>query len=206
VIRVKSGNSCRRKLSWKSDASYQTPNKKENNMKLCKKYLVLGLLGSVLVSGGAYAASTSVTANMAFDSALSLSGLTNINFGTVQAGIVNATYTIAAATGVVTPGNGGVVISNVGQSAGQLTIAGSTTQTIAISTGGYIASNGVTLSAAMCAYNGGTATACDGTGLTGQTAAGAGKTLKLGVTATDAGTAAANSTATPSFTVTVVYG
>ncbi len=175
-------------------------------MKICKKYLALGLLGSVLVSGGAYAATQSVTASVAFDSALTLSGLVNINFGTVQAGIVGASYTINATTGSVTPSNGGVIISTAGETAGQLTVAGSTTQLVAVSTGSYVNNGGVTLSGATCSYNGGTATACDGAGLTGQVAAGAGKTLKLGVTATSDGTATAGTTATPSFTVTVVYG
>ena len=174
-------------------------------MTFSKKFLALGLLGSLIASGGAYAATQSVTASVSFDSAVTLSGLTNINFGTVQAGIVGATYTVVASTGVVNPSNGGVVISTTGQTAGQLTIAGSSSQSIAISTGGYTANGGVTLSGATCSYNGATAVPCD-TGLTSQAAPGVGKLLKLGVAAVSDGTASAGSTATPSFTVTVVYG
>jgi hypothetical protein len=171
-------------------------------MKLSKKYLAMGLLSSVLVSGGAYAATQSVTANMTFDTALSLTKVSDINFGLVKAS-TSGTYTISTA-GVVTPSSGGVVIGGT-PNAGNITIAGSTTQTVAINTGTYVADHGVTPSAATCAYNGGASTACD-TPLTAQTAPGAGKTLLLGVTAASDGTAGAGVTAAPTFIVTVVYG
>ena len=171
-------------------------------MKFNKKYLALGVLGSALASTSAYAVTQSVTANLTFDSALTLTKTSDINFGTVQAS-TPGTYTIAT-TGVVTPSAGGVVIGGT-PTAGAITIAGSTTQTVAISTGTYVANSGVTLSNATCSYNGGASTACDA-GLTGQTAAGTGKTLKLGVQATSDGTAASGVTASPTFIVTVVYG
>ena len=171
-------------------------------MKICKKYLALGLLGSALVSGGAYAATQSVTANMTFDSALSLTKNADINFGSVK-GSQTGTYTIDTA-GVVTPTAGGVVIGGT-PAFGQITITGSSSQTVAISTGTYTVDHGVTLSAATCSYNGAAAVACD-TPLTGLSAPGVGKTLKLGVTAVSDGTATAGTTATPTFVVTVVYG
>ena len=171
-------------------------------MKVSNKYLAWCLLSSVFIAGGAFAATQSVTANMTFDTALSLVKNADISFGTVKASQAG-TYTIDT-SGVVTPTNGGVVIGGT-PAFGQITITGSTTQTVAISTGTYVSDNGVTPSAATCSYNGAAAAACD-TALTGRTAPGAGKILKLGVTAISDGTTAAGTTAVPTFTVTVVYG
>lgn len=155
-----------------------------------------------LIAADAQAATQSVTANVTFDAALTLTKVSDINFGIVKASTAG-TYVISTA-GVVTPSGGGVVVGGT-PAAGNITIAGSTTQTVAISTGSYVANAGVTPSAATCAYNGGASTACD-TPLTAQTAPGAGKTLKLGVTAVSNGTSAAGTTAAPTFTVTVIYG
>jgi len=171
-------------------------------MKLSKKILALGLLGSVFVAGGAYAATQSVTANMTFDTALSLVKNADISFGIVKASQAG-TYAINT-SGVVSPTAGGVVIGGT-PAFGQITISGSTTQTVAISTGAYVADSGVTPSAATCKYGTGSETACD-TPLTAQAAPGAGKVLKLGVTAASDGTAGAGTTAAPTFTVTVIYG
>jgi hypothetical protein len=171
-------------------------------MKFNLKYLLLGLASSMFVCGGAYAATQSVTANMSFDSVLSLTKNADINFGTVKA-LQAGTYAINTA-GVVTPSGGGVVVGGT-PAFGQITVTGSTTQTVAISTGSYTANNGVTPSAATCSYDGAAASACD-TPLTGLAAPGAGKVLKLGVTAAVDGTEIAGSTAAPTFVVTVIYG
>jgi len=171
-------------------------------MKLSKKYLALGFAASLLASGGAYAATQSVTANMAFDSLLTLTKNADINFGTVAASTVG-TYTISTA-GVVTPSAGGVLIGGT-PAFGQITITGSATQTVAISTGTYVADHGVTPSAATCSYDGSAALACD-TAITGLAAPGVGKVLKLGVKAVTDGSQAAASTAAPTFVVTVIYG
>ena len=62
---------------------------------------------------------------------------------------------------------------------------------------------GVSLSAATCAYNGGAAVPCS---LSTQAApTSAGKTLLLGVTVTVNASQTAGTTATPTFTITVVY-
>lgn len=172
-------------------------------MKFSKKYLALAVAASLLASGGAYAATQSVTANMAFDSVLTLTKNADIDFGTVRAGTIG-TYTINTA-GTITPSGGGQVIGGT-PAAGQITITGSGSQTLSISTGGYTAANGVTPSAATCSYDGAAASACD-TPLTGLTAPGAGgRILRLGVRADTDGSQAAGATAAPSFTVTVIYG
>lgn len=143
------------------------------------------------------------TSSLSFDNALAIDSVVDINFGKVRAATAG-TYTINTA-GVVTPGGGGVWLYGT-TSAGSMVIHGSSTQTIVISTGSYIAGGiggGVTLSNATCSYNGGAAVACS---LSGQAApTSAGKTLLLGVTATVDTAQTAGSSATPSFTVTVVY-
>lgn len=145
------------------------------------------------------------TASVAFDSALTFGSLVDISFGKVQA-LTAGTYTIDTA-GVVTPSGGGVLFPST-PVAGSMTIYGSATQTITISTGAYVAGGiggGVTLSNATCSYNGGAETACDA-GLSTQAApTSVGKTLLLGVRATVNASQTAGSAATPSFTVTVVY-
>ncbi|MFA6280522.1 MAG: DUF4402 domain-containing protein [Bdellovibrionales bacterium] len=172
-------------------------------MKINKKYLALAFVASLLASGGAYAATQSVTANMSFDSLLTLTKNNDISFGTVGA-LTAGTYVISTA-GVVTPSGGGVVVGGTPVS-GQITITGSASQTVSISTGTYTTNNGVTPSAATCSYNAGASTACD-TPLTGLAApTGVGKILRLGVTAAVDGTQAANTAAAPTFVVTVVYG
>lgn len=172
-------------------------------MRISTKYLALGLVASLLASGGAYAATQSVTANMSFDSVLTLTKNADINFGTVRAAQIG-TYTINTA-GVVTPSGGGVLVAGT-PAAGQITITGSGTQTLSISTGTYAVNNGVTPSAATCAYDGAAATACD-TPLTGLTAPGiGGRVLRLGVAAAVDGSQAVGSTAAPTFVVTVIYG
>jgi hypothetical protein len=133
------------------------------------------------------------------DSAITLTKNADIQFGTVKAG-ATGTYVINTAGSVTASGNGVWLYGT--PAAGSITIAGSTTETVSISTGGYSANGGVTLSAATCAYNGGSAAACS---LSNQAAPGAGKTLLLGVTATVDGTQAAGATAAPTFVVTVTY-
>ncbi len=101
-------------------------------IKIGKKYLVLGILASFVSSGGAYAATQSVTANMTFDTALSLTKNADIQFGFLKAATAG-TYVIDT-TGAVTPSGGGVVIGGT-PAFGQITVVGSTTQTVAISFG-----------------------------------------------------------------------
>jgi hypothetical protein len=91
------------------------------------------------------------------------------------------------------------------QAYGQITISGSSTQMIAISTGSYVASGGVTPSAASCNYNGTLIANCDAGGA-GLATPGSGKVLKLGVRIDTDGTQIAGSTAAPTFTVTLIYG
>jgi len=176
--------------------------RKGNYMKLLKLNLTLVALGLFLLDGSAFAATQSVTANMAFDAAVTLNKTADIDFGTVQS-LASGTYTIDT-NGVVSASNGGMIIGGL-PSAASITVSGSATQTVAISTSSYSADNGVSVSEATCSYNNGAAVSCDA-GLVGQTAPGAGKTLKVGVKADVDGTQAAGTSAAPTFVLTVVYG
>lgn len=142
----------------------------------------------------------SQTASVSFDRGLTVVKNSDMNFGTVSAGVAT-TYRLFT-TGVVT------VITGSGQFlygtpvAGSITISGSSTQTINISAGTFVASNGVTLSTARCAYNGGAEGTCT---INAAAAPGAGKTLLIGVRAAVSGAQAAGTSATPSLTVSIVY-
>jgi hypothetical protein len=175
----------------------------ESFMRMHKKASALAVVGIVgmLSASSAWAITQSVTANIRFDTSLSMTKNADIDFKSVLAGVAD-TYTITTA-GVVTAAGSGQVLSGAGTPvAGNITISGSTTQLINISVGSFVANGGVTLSNAKCAYNGGSSGSCT---ITGAAAPGAGKTLLLGVDAAVDGTQAAGATAAPTETVTVVY-
>lgn len=162
--------------------------------------LKFGLAAAVLMAPvSAFALNQSVTANIAFDTPLSMVKNNDINFGTVSAGVAD-TYTITTA-GVATAAATGQLLYGT-PAAGDIAISGSTTQTINISVGSYTANNGVTPANATCDYNGAGSGTC---ALTGVAAPGAGKTLLIGVDAVVSGAQAAGSSAAPTFTVSVVY-
>jgi Domain of unknown function (DUF4402) len=152
-----------------------------------------------LCPGGALAGTLSTTGSYGVDVALAITKNADINFGTVKAA-TSDTYTIGT-TGTVTHSGSGTTLYGT-PAAGNLTITGSTSQTINISVGSYSANNGVTLQNAVCNYN----SSGDGTcSLSGVAAPRSGKTLLLGVDAVVDGTQAAGTSAAPTFIVTVTY-
>lgn len=166
---------------------------------MLKKILIAtGLIAAAATS--AYAATQNVTANIAFDSALTIVKNADIDFGVVIEGVAD-TYTIDTAA-VVTAAGPGEIIGGT-PVAGDLTISGSATQVIDISVANYVADNGVTPQNAICSYDGGAEADCNT--LTGVAAPGAGKTLLLGVEADVDGTQVAGDTAAPTFDVVVNY-
>ena len=165
------------------------------------RFLVLAA-GTATLLGAfqAWAATQSVTANIAFDTPLNLTKTADINFGTETAANAS-TYRISTAGAVTTTVGTGAYLYGA-TNAGSITIAGPAADTLTISVGGYTVNNGVTPSNASCAYNGGAAvTPCS---YAAAAAPGAGKTLLLGVDVAADGTQAAGTTAAPTFTVTVV--
>jgi hypothetical protein len=165
------------------------------------RFLVLAL-GTAALLGGfqAWAATQSVTANIAFDTPLTLTKVADISFGTVTASNAS-TYKITTAGNVTTTVGTGAWLYGAWV-AGSITIAGPAADTLSINVLSYTANNGVTPSNASCAYNGGAeVTPCV---YAAAVAPGAGKTLLLGVTVAADGTQAAGTTAAPTFTVQVV--
>ena len=168
-----------------------------------KRLILITLIGTLiwLSSQTAKAASVSMTANIGFDAPLTLTKKSDVSFGTVKAGVAD-TYTIST-TGAVSASNGGQWLYG-SKSAGNITIVGSTTQTLNISVSNYSANGGVRPANAKCSYAGGITTACAISAATppGNT----GETLLIGIDAVVDGTQAIGSAATPSFTVIIVYG
>src|ERR1051325_10430398 len=87
-------------------------------------------LVAIIGTPNAWAVTQSMTANIAFDSALSLTKNADINFGTVKAGTAD-TYTITTGGAVSAAGSGAFLYGS--PTAGSITITGSTTQLINIS-------------------------------------------------------------------------
>ncbi|MBI3441666.1 MAG: DUF4402 domain-containing protein [Proteobacteria bacterium] len=168
-------------------------------MKTKQSLRLLATAALLFSSTGAMAITQSVTANIAFDSPLTMTKVSDISFGTVKAGVAD-TYTISTA-GAVTNSGSGQWLSGT-KTAGNVTLAGSTTQTVNISVALGSANGGVSLANATCAYNGGGSGSCT---INGAAAPGTGKTLLLGVDAVVDGTQVAGNTAAPTMTVTVVY-
>lgn len=162
----------------------------------------LSVAGLALYSTSAAAVTQSLTATISFDTAISFSGVTNINFGVVTAANAS-TYKITTAGAVTTTAGTGVWLGGT-TAAGSITIKGSATATISITANNYGVVGGVTPSAATCSYNGGAEVAC--TTLTGQAAPGAaGKVLLVGVSAASDGTKGAGTSAVPTFDIVVTY-
>lgn len=168
--------------------------------KLAVAACVTGMLGSTT---SVYAATQSITANVAFDVAVTLTKNFDINFGYVQAAVAATTYALSTA-GVVTPTGAGVWIGGT-IVVGNITVAGSTTQMVTITTSNYVANSGVTPSAAVCKYAAMAEAACTvGSPLVSTTAPGASTTLLVGVSVA-ATNIAAGVAATPTFDVIVNY-
>lgn len=142
------------------------------------------------------------TGVITFDSALSITTNKDINFGVVTTGVAS-TYRMSTAGVFSVPVGTGVQLSTSQFWAANLTIYGSATQTISISTGSFVNSAHVTLSQTSCSYNGGASGTC---ALSNQAApSSSGKTLLIGCDAAVTAGTTAGTLETPSFTVTVTY-
>lgn len=163
--------------------------------------LIIIILSPLLLSYAAssVAATQSIQSHIAFDELLSITKTSDIDFGHVKAN-QSGTYTVSP-QGVISASNSGVALGG-SVSAAKLTIAGSSSQTINISAGNYVASNGVTPSMATCSYNDGATAPCS---LSSQTPPGNGKPLLVGITVDVDGNQAVSSTAAPSFDIIVNY-
>ena len=177
-------------------------------MKPCK-FRALALLvtaSALLGAGGAYAATTVVTASIKFLSDVTISALSpQPSFGNVKA-LTVGTYVLSTA-GTVTPSGGGV-LEGGSPHAGSTTITASAGNAINIFASGY--TNGVTdatvPSAATCNYNGAGEVPCGTAGTPMAIAAPvASATMLVGLTVLTTVTATSGTTDNPSFTLNVVY-
>jgi hypothetical protein len=167
------------------------------------KIIALLTIGIICLLGcaTAYAATQSVTANIKFDSPITLTKNLDISFGTVSGGVAPTTYTISTNGTVTTASGPGEVIGGTSH-AGKITLNGSLTSLMKISVGSFVTgSQGTVLSNPTCSYDGGVAGSCTIIGASGP---GAGKVLLIGVDAS-APTVSIVTTDAPSFTVTALY-
>jgi hypothetical protein len=147
----------------------------------------------------AWAATQSVSANIAFDTPLTLQKFADINFGTMTASNAS-TYRITTAGAITTIAGTGAYLYGATSTGFIRMRGGSNSETITVSVGGYTADQGVTPSNATCTDGFITPVSCANVTLPN-----ANRNLILGVDVTADGTQAAGTSAAPSFTVTVVY-
>lgn len=164
------------------------------------KCLIATALAGMIVSAPVYAAQLTMVANIAFDTPLSMTKSSDIDFGTMKAS-QPGTYVINT-SGAVTPSGGGVFLHGTPVE-GRIVVAGSSTQTVTISTGSYVPNSNVTPSGATCKYGTSAAAPCD-SGLS-VPPPGTATTLLVGVQVVADGTQSPGSTAAPTFTITTVY-
>src|ERR1035437_3647950 len=107
-----------------------------------KKYFLTAVgIANLFLTSQAMAVTQSMTAYIAFDAPLSLTKTSDINFGTIKIATAD-TYTITT-SGAVTPAGPGAHLRGA-TTAGSITVVGSPTQEISISTDEYTANGGVT--------------------------------------------------------------
>ena len=144
----------------------------------------------------------SVTANIRFDTPLTLTKVSDLDLKSVKAGVASTVYRLSSAGALsVVSGPGSAVFGT--PVAGNISIVGSTTQTIQITAGNAAAQGGASVSNFKCNYNGGGEVGCNT--ITTGAAPGAGKTLLLGADVTTGGAEATGATAAPTYDITVVY-
>jgi hypothetical protein len=156
---------------------------------------ITNVSGSTTITSGP----TNQTASIAFDSQIGFSSPVGINYGYVQAGVVDD-FTINTA-GTLTHTGGALLEPGPTPNAGQVTISGSTTQPITISIGGTTASNGVSVTAERGKWGGAAEQNFPISGV----APGAGTILYVGATVHADGTQVDGTLASPSITINVVY-
>jgi len=176
-------------------------------MRTFNTLLTVSVVSLSVLASTAYAAgpaTATVTNTVGFAAPLSITNVVGANFGKLTAGSIS-TYKIDTTGAVTTTTGTGVKEFGTATAASLKIVGGAATQAISISAGTYTASSGVTPSAATCKYGAGTEVAC--TTLTSVAAPGVspGTALLMGLTVAADGTQLDNSSASPSFVITVAY-
>lgn len=169
-----------------------------------KTLLAIGCLLLVTLPLTVSAATQVITATVKFITPISITNVINASFGYLTAGVASTTYVMDTAGNITTSSGPGTYITGT-KNAASFTITGSPTQTINISSGLYTAQGGVTPSAATCKYGVAAPVLCDAVALDTAVAPGAGTPLLIGMTIAVAANIVEPTTATPTFTMTIVY-
>lgn len=167
-----------------------------------KKISVAALLG-MAITGAAFAATQSgIVANIRFLTPLSFGAVTDVDMGDWQAGASGRVFQIDT-TGAAGGADSADYIS--GATPGNVDILGSASATIDIVANNFVANGGVTITGVPCNYGGAGATTCDGAGISGAAAPGAGTNILLGATVQTSQIHADGATAAPTFDLVVTY-
>lgn len=152
-------------------------------------------ISAVMIPNIASAVTHTVTAQVSFAKTLTATTLDNADFGLLNSHSP-AQYTLST-TGIVsgkTPHHA--------SKAGNIVISGPATQNLDIVIGNYIPGNGITPSNAYCSYDGAAAEPC---ALSGLSAPGKGKTLRIGLDIAVTGHTPPANQNTPAFDVEMRY-
>ena len=165
-------------------------------------YLIIIMLSSLVVvmPDGLLAASRTLTATVSFMSSVSISKVSDMNFGTVQAQRAGI-YTLNT-LGSVTTTAGGIYLAGP-TSVAQAVISGSATQNINITSDNYVSDNGVNIVSLRCRYNGGVERSCNT--MFNMAAPGTGKQLLIGARIQVDGSQLPGVTANPTFDIIAIY-
>lgn len=166
-------------------------------MKILSKITVVSAGLALCFGGSVLAVTLNSTADLSFQTALTLAEVNNIDFGIVEA--LNAQALTIDPDDTL---SAGTVIGGT-QEAAEITITGANAgATITVNNFATV-DNGVTLSAPTCTHNAASINCEAGASVT--LVGGGADTLLVGITATVDGTQAAGTTAAPAFDVVVDY-
>ncbi len=173
-------------------------------MKKNRITLLLAGCCAIVATHNAYALTETMSASVTFIAPLAISSVTSPSFGKLSADVDSTVYTLGTDGSVRVASGPGSALGG-SPAAGSMTISGSSTQTIDISSGNLMSDGGIEPSAVMCKYGSGSEVSCNDTSLNTASAPGGGTVLKVGLTVTTTGAEADGDTAEPGFDITVVY-
>lgn len=173
------------------------------NSKSKKKLLALGLavVTVILPLSSAIAAVQSLTSSAEFIAPVALSAPVNLRFGLIDEAFTTGETIIIAPDGTET-GTATSRFAGGTRGAGSVTVTATASQTLTIVVDNIGSPTGYAIDTWLCAYNAGSATACDGGGMTATSIASA--SLTIGATMTGNGSAAVGAD-NVTFDITVLY-
>lgn len=161
---------------------------------------VAGAVGLLFHSAIFAANPEPVVAEVEFVDPITITEVTALRYGFLDANLANAETVVIATNSAVTDAGGNILGGT--QAAANVAVTATAAQAITILVDTVVDGTGYALGTFLCAYDGGTITACDGAGYSETSVASA--TLLIGATLTGDGLAAVG-VANGSFNVTVSY-